>query len=78
MFFVDLSKAFDTVNHHGQQHKLLLFGICNNTPNWFKSYLINRSQCVRWNGIQSDNLGISIGVPQGSKLGPLFFHSICQ
>lgn len=60
------------MNHHVLLHKLLSSGICINTFNWFKSYLTNRSQCVRWNGTQSDNLGISIGVPQGSILGPLF------
>lgn len=63
VLFVDLSKAFDTVNHHVLLHKLLSFGICNNTHNWFKSYLTNRSQCVRWNGTQSDKLGISVGLP---------------
>ena len=73
VLFVDLSKAFDTVNHHVLLHKLLSFGICENSYNWFKSYLTNRSQCVRWNGSQSEKLDVTIGVPQGSILGPLFF-----
>lgn len=72
VLFVDLSKAFDTINHHVLLHKLLSFGKCNNTVNWFKSYMTNISQCVRWNGTQSDNFGFSIGVPQRSILGPLF------
>ena len=43
------------------------------THSWFKSYLENRLQCVRWKGIQSNKKPIYIGVPQGSILGPLFF-----
>lgn len=42
VLFADLSKAFDTVNHQVLLHKLLSFGICNKTLNWFKSYLANR------------------------------------
>lgn len=66
-------QTFDMVNPDVLLHQLLSFDICNNTFNWFKSYLTNRSQSVRWNGTQTDNLGISKGVPQVSILEPLFF-----
>jgi hypothetical protein len=44
--FIDLSKAFDTVNHEVLLHKLLSFGICQNCLKWFQSCLEGRSQCV--------------------------------
>lgn len=50
--------------------------MCNNTLNWFKSHLTNRSQCAKCKGTQSDNLGISIGVLQGSILKPSFYMSM--
>jgi hypothetical protein len=51
------------------------FGICENTVSWFKSYLSSREQSVGWKGVISKPNNITIGVPQGSILGPLvFFH----
>lgn len=73
VLFIDLSKAFDTVNHEVLLHKLLSFGICNNSFKWFQSYLHGRTQSVRWKGVFSDEKDVTIGVPQGSILGPLFF-----
>ena len=73
VLFIDLSKAFDTVNHEVLLHKLLSFGICQNSFKWFQSYLSGRSQCVRWKSILSEEKNVTIGVPQGSILGPLFF-----
>lgn len=73
VLFIDLSKAFDTVNHNVLLYKLKAFGICENSLLWFKSYLCNRKQCVGWNGILSKSQNITIGIPQGSILGPLFF-----
>ena len=72
--FVDLSKAFDTVNHNILLMKLEYFGLKNKYINWFKSYLSNRQQFVSYdNNKQSRNKNINCGVPQGSILGPLLF-----
>ena len=71
--FVDLKKAFDTVDHDILLQKLALYGIQHHELEWFKSYLSNRSQFTRVNGIDSEVENINIGVPQGSCLGPLLF-----
>ena len=73
VLFIDLSKAFDTVNHDVLLHKLLSFDICDKTFLWFKSYLTDRVQSVGWRGAISKPQNVTIGVPQGSILGPLFF-----
>ena len=71
--FVDLRKAFDTVNTDILIEKLRLSGIRNNVLKWCISYLSNRFQCTLANGTISSTLPVSCGVPQGSVLGPLFF-----
>ena len=71
--FIDLQKAFDTVDHNILLQKLNHYGIRGIANNWFNSYLSNRSQFVSINGFQSKTKNISIGVPQGSVLGPLLF-----
>ena len=74
LVLLDLSAAFDTVDHD-----LLLarrkssIGINGTALNWFKSYLNNRSQRVSLNGCTSDSFRLPYGVPQGSNLGPLMF-----
>ena len=71
--FVDLQKAFDTVDHQILLTKLNHYGICGVSNDWFKSYLSNRNQYVSINGFDSGLAAINCGVPQGSVLGPLLF-----
>ena len=71
--FLDLSKAFDTVDHEVLLVKLDHYGVRNECFMWFLSYLKNRQQYVSYNGSNSDLYQIHYGVPQGSILGPLLF-----
>ncbi|KAI4830607.1 hypothetical protein KUCAC02_002226 [Chaenocephalus aceratus] len=71
--FIDLSKAFDTVDHRILKQRLLSIGISSLAVGWFVNYLSERSQCVHFDGLSSEWLNISNGVPQGSVLGPLLF-----
>ena len=71
--FVDLQKAFDTVDHQILLAKLNHYGIRGVSNDWFKSYLSNRHQYVSINGYESGLAAINCGVPQGSVLGPLLF-----
>ena len=71
--FIDLSKAFDTVNHDILLKKLKCYGIGGTTLAWFKSYLSNRKQYIPSNSLPKEYCNILCGVPQGSILGPLLF-----
>ena len=71
--FIDLQKAFDTVDHKVLLYKLFHYGIRGIENEWFKSYLSNRTQFVSINGTSSKEYNIDHGVPQGSVLGPLLF-----
>jgi len=71
--FLDLSKAFDTVDHQLLLKKLNSLGLDNNSMDWLKSYLSAREQVVLIGNCLSCPKPISVGVPQGSILGPLLF-----
>ena len=71
--FLDLSKAFDSVNHNILLDKLEHYGIRGTALEFFRSYLGNRQQFTMVNGQVSELLTVICGVPQGSTLGPLLF-----
>jgi len=71
--FMDLQKAFDTVNFNILIDKLDHYGIRGVQLDWFKSYLMGRKQYTFVNNIESDTGITNCGVPQGTVLGPLLF-----
>ena len=71
--FIDLQKAFDTVNHRILLSKLEHYGIRRCALEWFRSYISDRKTHVFVTGSNSNLLSTTCGVPQGSVLGPLLF-----
>ena len=74
MVLLDLSKAFDSLDHGILLTKLQSLGLSHSALEWFRSYLSERSQYVRIGSEVSDLKHIAYGVPQGSILGPALFN----
>ena len=74
--FLDLSKAFDTLNFDILLYKLKYYGVDGTSLALIKSYLTNRYQYVQFENSDSELLEIVTGIPQGSILGPLFFSIV--
>ena len=73
MTLLDFSKAFDSVHHGLLLAKLCSIGLDDKAVHWFRSYLENRMQKVKWKDTYSTWITTNRGVPQGSVLGPLLF-----
>ena len=77
LVLLDLSAAFDTVDHRLLLDKLHEIGLRDAAHRWIQSYLSQRTQTVKVDNVTSRSVDLCFGVPQGSVLGPLFFTSYC-
>ena len=72
--FLDLKKAFNTIDHNSLLIKLQYYGIRDSCHNWFTSYLSNHTLACRMNSFMSTPKLVKCGVSQGTILGPLLFY----
>ena len=73
ILFIDLKKTFDTIDHNILLKKLSCYGFSNNTLDFFRNSLSERTQVTAINNISSQKYSLQCGVPQGSILGPRLF-----
>ena len=73
VIFLDLKKAFDSIDHNILLMKMKLYGITQHSLKWFRSCLTSRIQVCKVDHVQSKQISMKYGVPQGSTLGLLFF-----
>src|SRR3977135_128017 len=78
LVLLDLSAAFDTVDHTILLNRLKNIGITGLVYDWFSSYLTGRTQAVFLDGVSSDSVNLTCGVPQGSVLGPILSNIYTQ
>ena len=76
--FIDLSKAFDTVDHRILLKKHIHYGVNGNNIHWFESYLTNRKQFLSFNNRNTNFANITCGVPQGSILFLIYVNDLCN
>jgi hypothetical protein len=72
---LDVSSAFDTINHKILLNRLLEAGVLGKAHHWFQSYLKGRTARVKYGESQAMDIGLTHGIPQGSVLGPILFNT---